>query len=144
MLKIFLTTLFIKQNRHHKHGVLGHTIKVFYYVVKNKDYKFLIPALLHDVGKPFVAYQDEEDKISNTYSFTDHEEKSYQIIKNWPLSKWTKDVVRYHYLIRDIKKCKEKGKLVRYYEKKIIWNSLSTNMQKDLKQFMKYDDLGKI
>ncbi|SFV66392.1 hypothetical protein MNB_SM-4-1334 [hydrothermal vent metagenome] len=41
--------------------------------------------LLHDVGKPFTAFKkDEEDYDFNEWSFTDHEERSYQIIKNWP------------------------------------------------------------
>lgn len=139
----FWITLFWKQNKWHKHGVIMHTIKVLYHVLKNKDYKFVIPAILHDIGKPFVAFQDEKDKLTGEYSFTDHEEKSYQFIKKWPLSKWTKDVIRYHYLIRDIKKCKEKGNLTRYHEKNKIWENLSIEMKRDIAQFMKYDDLGK-
>lgn len=140
----FLITLFIKQNKWHKHSVLGHTIKVLYYVVKDREFKFIIPALLHDIGKPLVAYQDEEDKLIGTYSFTDHEEKSYQIIKNWLfLSEWCKTVVRYHYLIRDIKNSLKKNNVKRYNEKLNIWNNLSKDMQEDLEKFMVYDDLGK-
>jgi hypothetical protein len=109
-----------------------------------KDFKYLIPALLHDIGKPFVAYQDEEDKILGTYSFTDHEEKSYQLIKGWPfLSDWSKNIIRYHYLIRDIKNCLKKNKIERYNEKMKIWNGLNNDIQKDLEIFMIYDDLGK-
>lgn len=140
----FLITLFIKQNKWHKHSVLGHTIKVLYYVIKDREFKFIIPALLHDIGKPLVAYQDEEDKLIGTYSFTDHEEKSYQIIKNWLfLSEWCKNVVRYHYLIRDIKNSLKKNNVKRYNEKLNIWNNLSKDMQEDLEKFMIYDDLGK-
>ena len=142
-IKFFLITLFWKQNKWHKHSILVHTLKVLFFVLKHKDYKFILPALLHDVGKPFVAYQDEEDLILKTYSFTDHEEKSYQIIKNWKLSEWTKLIIRYHYLIRDIDNSLKKGKLDRHKEKLEIWNSLSEDMKKDLEIFIKYDDLGK-
>ena len=143
-IRMFLTTLFIKQNQWHKHSVLGHTLKVTYHTIINKDYKFIIPALLHDIGKPFVAFQDEKDKVRGTYSFTDHEEKSYQIIKNWPfLSDWTKDMVRYHYLIRDLQVCIYKGRVERYKSKKEIWDTLPKNIRKDLAKFIKYDDKGK-
>ena len=98
--KTFWVTLLIKQNRWHRHGVLIHTLKVVYQVCKAKDYKFLATAFFHDLGKPIVAYRDDEDKITGEYSFTDHEEESYQIVKNWPiLSDWSKDMIRYHYLI---------------------------------------------
>ena len=142
-IKFFLITLFWKQNKWHKHSILVHTLKVLFFVLKHKDYKFILPALLHDVGKPFVVYQDEEDLILKTYSFTDHEEKSYQIIKNWKLSEWTKLIIRYHYLIRDIDNSLKKGKLDRHKEKLEIWNSLSEDMKKDLEIFIKYDDLSK-
>jgi gamma-glutamylcyclotransferase (GGCT)/AIG2-like uncharacterized protein YtfP len=89
---------------------LGHTLKVLYGVLKAKDYKYIAVAILHDIGKPFVAYQDEEDILVGEYSFTDHEEKSYEIVKNWFfLSQWTKNLIRYHYIIRDIKNSKRKG-----------------------------------
>ncbi|MFA6756934.1 MAG: HD domain-containing protein [Sulfurospirillaceae bacterium] len=140
----FFITLFIKQNKWHKHSVLGHTMRVLYHVLKSRDFKFLIPALLHDIGKPFVAYQDEDDKIENTYSFTDHEEKSYQIIKNWPfISSWSKEIVRYHYLIRDMDKSYKEGNIQRHDEKLKIWNSLDEIMKEDLRTFLIYDDLGK-
>ena len=100
--KIFLETLFIKQNKWHRYGVLLHTLKVVYGVLKAKDYRFLASALFHDIGKPSVAYRDEEDMITGEYSFTDHEERSYQIVKNWFfLSDWTKQIIRYHYIIRE-------------------------------------------
>lgn len=142
-LKAVLVTTFVRQNRWHTSGVLGHTMKVVLQVIKHRDYRFLIPALLHDIGKPLVAFQDETDVLHGTYSFTDHEEASYQVVKNWPLSQWTKDMIRWHYLIRDIKKAKEKGKLERYNEKKEIWDNLDAQTKKDLAVFLKYDDLGK-
>jgi hypothetical protein len=136
-------TLF-KQNKHHKHGVFLHTLKVIYHCYKAGRYDLLVPALLHDIGKPIVAYQKPEDIEANEYSFTDHEEKSYQIIKNWRfLSEKTKLIVRYHYLIRDIKKSKEKGDVKRYLEKKRIWDELDNKMKEDLKVFLKCDDNGK-
>ena len=141
--KPFLLTLFWKQNKYHRHGVLVHTLKVLYHTLINKDYKLLPSALLHDIGKPFVAYQDEEDVITGEWSFTDHEEKSYQLIKNWKfVSEYTKQIVRYHYLIRDIEKHKTKGPK-RSEEKKRIWDSLDEDVQEDLRRFIRYDDLGK-
>jgi len=100
--------------------------------------------LLHDVGKPFTAFvKDEEDVAFNEYSFTDHEERSYQIIKNWKfVSEYTKNLVRYHYLIRDIKKSKIES-IERYTQKQNIWNSLDEEMQEELRRFLHYDDLGK-
>ena len=142
--KPFLDSLFFTQNKWHQHGVLIHTLRVVYYTLKHKEFKMLAAALLHDIGKPFVAFKkDEEDWEYNEWSFTDHEEKSYQIIKNWPfLSEYTKDLVRYHYLIRDIKKSKKED-LKRYAEKKPIWDSLDDDFKADLERFLKYDDLGK-
>jgi len=141
--KAFFKTLFWKQNGHHQHGVLIHTLRVVYYTLRNKDYKMLTAALLHDIGKPLVAYQKEEDIPLGEYSFTDHEEKSYKIIKDWRfVSDYTKTIVRYHYLIRDRYKHKTKDP-VRYAEKTEIWESLTCETQDDLKRFLKYDDLGK-
>ena len=142
--KPFLVSLFLKQNEWHQHGVFAHTLRVTYYVLKARDFKFFASALLHDVGKPFVAYKkDEEDFEFDEYSFTDHEERSYQIIKNWFfVSEYTKKIVRYHYLIRDIKKSK-KEVLERYTLKSNIWNSLEDDIKEDLARFLIYDDLGK-
>ncbi|MGB3961539.1 MAG: HD domain-containing protein [Sulfurimonas sp.] len=119
-------------------------MRVVYYTLKGGDFRFLAAAFLHDIGKPVSAHvKDEEDREFNEYSFTDHEEKSYQIIKNWPfVSEYTKDLVRYHYLIRDIKKSKKED-LERYAQKKPIWDALSEDMQNDLMRFLHYDDLGK-
>lgn len=142
--KPFLKSLFFIQNKWHQHGVLLHTLRVLYNVIKYKDYKFIPVAILHDIGKPFVAYvKDEEDEEFGEYSFTDHEEMSYQIIKNWSfVSEYTKNIVRYHYLIRDIKKSKKED-LARYAQKKDIWDSLDEDFHKDLERFLVYDDLGK-
>ena len=141
--RFFLYSLFWKQNKHHKHGVLVHTLRVVYYTIKNGDYKMVAAALLHDIGKPFVAYQKPEDVINKEFSFTNHEEISYQIIKNIPfISDYTKKLVRYHFLIRDIKKSKEKNPK-RYKVKKRIYDKLDESFKQDLKRFLKYDDLGK-
>jgi len=142
--KPFLKSLFFTQNKYHQHGVLVHTLRVLYNVLKNKDYRFVAAALLHDIGKPSTAFKkDEEDIEFDEYSFTDHEERSYQIIKNWPfVSDFTKQIVRYHYLIRDIKKSKTED-LVRYAQKRDIWDSLDEKLKDDLHEFLVYDDLGK-
>ncbi len=141
--KPFLKTLFWKQNGHHRHGVLMHTLRVTYHTLINRDFKMIPAALLHDIGKPVVAYQKEEDIPLGEYSFTDHEEKSYQIIKDWGfVSDYTKELVRYHYLIRDRYKHKTKDP-TRYMEKTEIWENLTLETQYDLERFLKYDDLGK-
>jgi len=142
--KPFLKSLFFTQNKWHQHGVLVHTLRVLYNVIKDGNYKFIATALLHDIGKPSTAFKkDEEDSEFNEYSFSDHEERSYQIIKNWFfVSEYTKKLVRYHYLIRDIKKSKKED-LKRYVQKKEIWDSLDEDLKKDLAEFLVYDDLGK-
>lgn len=142
--KIFWITLLIKQNRYHKYGVFLHTLKVVLGVIKAKDFKFLAAALFHDIGKPFVAYQDEEDILVDEYSFTDHEEKSYQIVKNWFfLSDYTKQIIRYHYIIRDIKNSKQKGLFSRLIRLEKSWKQLDSKFIKDLEIFLIYDDYGK-
>jgi hypothetical protein len=142
--KPFLKSLFFVQNKWHQHGVLLHTLRVVYHVLKSGHYRFLPASFLHDIGKPFTAYvKDDEDREFGEYSFTDHEERSYQIIKNWPfVSEYTKDIVRYHYLIRDIKKSKKED-LSRYAQKIEIWDSLSDDLKRDLEIFLVCDDLGK-
>ena len=142
--KAFWDSLLFTQNKWHQHGVLLHTLRVVYYTLKNGGFKMLAAALLHDIGKPFVAFKkDQEDWDFDEWSFTDHEERSYQIIKNWPfVSDYTKKLVRYHYLIRDMKKSKKEDPK-RYKEKKAIWDSLDKALHKDLERFLKYDDLGK-
>ncbi len=142
--KANLMSLFFVQNKWHRHGVLVHTLRVTYYTLKNRDFKFFAAALLHDIGKPSTAYKkDEEDIEYGEYSFTDHEERSYQVIKNWVfISEYTKQIVRYHYLVRDIKKSKIED-IDRYNLKKPVWDKLSKEMQDDLYRFLTYDDLGK-
>jgi len=140
----FLKSLFLIQNEWHQHGVFLHTLRVTYYTIKAKDFRLISAALLHDIGKPFSAFKkDEDDMIYGEYSFTNHEEVSYQIIKNWSfISEYTKDIVRYHYLIRDIKKSKKEN-YKRYEVKKAIWESLSDEMHEELERFLLYDDQGK-
>ena len=140
----FLESLFFTQNKWHQHGVLLHTLRVLYYVVKKGYYGFIPAAIMHDFGKPVTAFRkDAEDFEFHEYSFTDHEEVSYNIIKNWSfVSNYTKNLVRYHYLIRDIKKSKTED-LDRYAKKKKIWESLDDDMHKDLELFLLCDDLGK-
>ena len=142
--KSFLESLFFTQNKWHQHGVFLHTLRVTYYALKAGETRFFVAGLLHDIGKPFSAFvKDKEDVDFGEYSFTDHEERSYQIIKNWSfVSDYTKDIVRYHYLIRDIKKSKTED-LERYALKKPIWDSLDESMQEDLRRFLIYDDRGK-
>jgi CRISPR/Cas system-associated endonuclease Cas3-HD len=142
--KIFWITLLFKQNRYHRYGVFLHTLKVLLGVLKDRNYKYIAVALFHDIGKPFMAYQDEEDKKTGEYSFTDHEEKSYQIVKNWFfLSLWTKNMIRYHYIIRDIQRSKEKNNLKRLARLEHSWGKLDSKFVKNLEIFLKYDDYGK-
>ena len=119
--KSFLKSLFFVQNKWHEHGVLVHTLRVLYNILKAREFKFFAAGILHDIGKPFCAYKkDDEDIEFKEYSFTDHEERSYEIIKDWAfISDFTKNVVRYHYLIRDIAKSKDED-LLRYESKKKI------------------------
>ena len=142
--KPYLLSLFFIQNKWHQHGVLLHTLRVSYYTLKHRKFKLFATAMLHDIGKPSTAFvKDEEDVEFGEYSFTDHEERSYQIIKDWFfISDYTKQMVRYHYLIRDIKKSYKEDKS-RYDIKIKIWDSLSDGIQKDLELFLKFDDLGK-
>jgi len=140
----FLESLFFIQNKWHQHGVLFHTLRVIYYTLKAGEFRFFAAALLHDIGKPFTAYKkDEEDIKYGEYSFTDHEERSYEIIKDWPfISDYTKEIVRYHYIIRDLAKSKKED-LARYESKKKIWERISPEIKDDLAKFLLYDDLGK-
>lgn len=139
-----LMSLFFVQNKWHQHGVIVHTMRVVYYTLKAFEFKMFAAAILHDIGKPSTAFvKDKEDEEYGEYSFTDHEERSYQIIKDWFfLSNYTKQLVRYHYLIRDIKKSYTEDKS-RYESKRRIWDSLPSDIQKDLELFLKFDDQGK-
>ncbi len=142
--KPFLESLFFVQNKWHQHGVLVHTLRVVYYVIKKGHFRFIPAAFLHDVGKPVCAYRkDAEDFEFSEYSFTDHEEISYNIVRNWSfISQYTKNIVRYHYLIRDIRKSKTED-FTRYKQKKLIWDALDVVMHKDLELFLVCDDLAK-
>lgn len=142
--KAFWVTLFWKQNNWHKHGVLVHTLRVAQECYKAKRYDLIIPALLHDVGKPYSAFQDEKDLKLGTYSFTNHEEYSYVIIKNWKfISEKTKLIVRYHYLIRGEQKAREKGLINKANRYARIIKRLDTELLQDIKDFQSLDDLGK-
>lgn len=141
--KEFYITLFIKQNKWHRFGVLLHTLAVVVHTFKAKKYKMIPAAFLHDIGKPYVAFQNEKDKQTGEYSFFNHEEISYHIIKNWKVSPYTKNLVRYHYLIRGMQKAKEKNLLGVYKRMKRDFDSLDVDFVEDLKLFMKFDDLGK-
>ena len=146
--KAFWKTLFWHQNKWHAHGVAVHTLKVMYHCAKKGRFDLLGAALLHDIAKPLSAYHDDEDIKTGCkdYSFTNHEELSYQLIKKWP--KWlvsdkTKNIVRYHYHIRGMKKAKEKGQIGKYNRYKREWDKLDEKTKKDLGVFLACDDLGK-
>ncbi|MCK5293312.1 MAG: HD domain-containing protein, partial [Arcobacteraceae bacterium] len=110
----------------------------------NNRYDMIMAGFLHDIGKPFVAYQDDEDIITGEYSFTNHEEISYRIIQNWFfISDFTKNIVRYHYLIRGMANAKKKNQMGKYHRMKRIYDKLDDDFIEDLKLFMKFDDLAK-
>jgi putative nucleotidyltransferase with HDIG domain len=149
----FFITLFIRQNKHHKHCVFVHTIKVFKYALLASKNNFLVAALLHDIGKPFTAVLDED---GYDFSFTNHEEKSYQIIKKWPfISQYTKNLVRYHYLRRRIEKDSLKlkegknssnGDIItqeKVDKMKKLYDSFDFEFKKDLRLFQILDDKAK-
>jgi len=144
--KPFFKSLFWHQNKWHRHGVLVHTLKVMYHVAKAGRFDLLAAAMLHDIAKPLTAYHDAEDikEGSKDYSFTNHEELSYYLIKDWKwITKKTKDVVRYHYHIRGMAKAKEKGKVGKYNRYKREFIKLHPRLKYDLAFFMKCDDKGK-
>ena len=142
--KEFFLTLCLKQNKWHRHGVFLHTLKVVYHCIKNNRYDMIMAGFLHDIGKPFVAYQDDEDIITGEYSFTNHEEISYRIVKNWFfINDFTKNIVRNHYLIRGMANAKKKNQMGKYHRMKRIYDKLDDDFIEDLKLFMKFDDLAK-
>lgn len=149
-----ILVIFWKQNSWHRHGVLIHTLKVTWWVIKGWEYKMIPTWLLHDIWKPFVATRDK--KVELSFSFHWHEEKSYQLIKNLPfISEYTKSLVRRHYLIRWTKKALEKSKnerktqedrdyrLSEYFRQKQVWDSLDDTMKKNLIKFLSFDDYWK-
>ncbi len=141
--KAFWITLFWKQNRYHKSGIIGHTIKVTLNLIRQGRYDLVPAGILHDIGKSFSAYQDEEDILTGEYSFTNHEAFGYHIIKNWSVSDHTKDIVRWHYLLRGMSKAKEKGEYSKYRRQRKVWDKLPLGFKEDLRVFMKADDKGK-
>lgn len=141
--KEFFIILFLKQNNYHRYEVLLHTLALVKHTIKHKQYKMISAAFLHDIGKPIIAFQDEKDKTTGEYSFHNHEELSYQIIKNWKLSAYTKNLVRYHYLIRGMNKAKEKNQIGKYKRMKRSYDSLDDSFIKKLGLFMKFDNLAK-
>lgn len=142
-LSVILLTTFWKQNSYHQHGVLIHTLRVTWNIIKYRHWQMVPAALLHDLGKPASAHQKPEDIINNEFSFTNHEERSYEMIKDWWfISDYTKHLVRHHYLIRRMGKAKQKG-LSEYSSLKSTWDSFTPEFQKDLANFLKCDDLGK-
>ena len=101
--------------------------------------------LLHDIGKPVLAYQGENDRLTGQYSFTNHEEVGYQMIKNVPfISDYTKNLVRYHFLIRGMDIAQRKGYEGRYRRMKRIYDSLDESFVENLKLFLEFDDLAKV
>jgi hypothetical protein len=149
-----LITIFWKQNSWHRHGVLIHTIKVTWWIIKDMNFRMFAAWLLHDIWKPSASKRDETKELS--YSFNWHEKKSYKIIKNWKIiSDYTKNLVRWHYLIRGKKKAKEKSNDPKktkkerkywknhYLEQKKVWKNLDKKFKKDLKIFLIYDDYWK-
>lgn len=142
--KIFFITLFIKQNKWHRYGVLIHTFLVVIHAIKAKRYDMILAGFLHDISKPIVAYQDEEDKLTGEYSFTNHEEISYRLIKDWFfISDFTKELVRYHYLIRGMSNAKRKGQIGKYNRMKRTYIKLDNSFIEKLQIFMNFDDLAK-
>ena len=153
-IKQIIITIFWKQNSWHSHWVLVHTLKVTWWVIKDRNFRMFSAWLLHDVWKPFKSTRDDTKELS--YSFHWHEEESYQMIKNWPLiSDYTKNLVRRHYLIRGIKKAKEKSldknrtdEEREHWNKenlrqREVWKNLDEKFKNDLEIFLSYDDYGK-
>jgi len=146
--KPFFKTLFWHQNKWHKHGVAVHTLKVMYHVAKMGRWDLVPAALFHDVAKPVTAYHDEND-IKNgcvDYSFTNHEELGYHIIKNWPnwiINEHNKNVIRYHYHIRGMNKARKRKNINKLNRYKRGWAKLTDDFKKDLAVFLKADDLAK-
>ena len=141
--KEFFITLFLKQNKHHRFGVLLHTLALVYHTTRYKQYKMIPSAFLHDIGKPIITFQDEKNKITGEYSFYNHEELSYQVIKSWKILTYTKNLVRYHYLIRGMYKAKERNQIGKYKRMKRSYDKLDSSFINDLELFMKFDDLAK-
>lgn len=144
--KNFWKSLLYRQNDYHRYGVFRHTMMVAYHLFKAKEHRLLPASILHDFGKPFTAKPDAKDiaRGRGEMSFTNHEELSYLIIKEWSfISDYTKQVVRHHYLIRGMAKAKQKGEVPKLRRLQRVWNGLSQEMKDDLVIFLKADDLAK-
>ncbi len=144
--KNYWKSLLYRQNDHHRYGVFRHSIMVGYHLFRAKEYRLIPASIFHDFGKPFTAKPDAKDiqRGRGEMSFTNHEELSYQIIKEWRLlSAYTKEVVRHHYLIRGMAKAKQKGQDAKYRRLKRVWDGLSDELKDDLAIFLKADDLAK-
>jgi len=144
--KNFWKSLLYRQNDHHRYGTFRHSMMVVYHLVKAGNYQMAMAGVLHDIGKPLVAKPDAKDieRGRGELSFTNHEELSYQIIKEWSfIGDHTKQLVRHHYLIRGIVKAKQKGQFAKHRRLQRVWNSLSAEMKDDLAIFLKADDLAK-
>jgi hypothetical protein len=143
--KPFWVTLFWHQNKYHKHGTILHTLKVAYHLARKGRWDLVPAGLLHDIAKPLTAYQDEDDIKEGgfDYSFTHHEIFGWHIIKNWKISDYTKNIVRYHYLIRGMHKARTKGEKAKLRRLKRIWNKLDNDFKNDLAVFLVADDKGK-
>jgi len=76
-------------------------------------------------------------------TFHNHKELSYQIIKNWKISTYTKNLVRYYYLIRGMEKAKERNQIGKYKRMKIFYDKLDSSFIEELELFMKFADLAK-
>jgi len=142
----FWESLLFRQNDHHRYGVFRHTMMVAYHLFNAREFKLIPASILHDFGKPFTAKPDAKDiaRGRGEMSFTNHEELSYQIIKNWSfISDYTKLIVRHHYLIRGMSKAKQKGQVEKYRRLNRVWEKLSPQMKEDLAIFLKADDLAK-
>ena len=143
--KEFFITLFIKQNKWHRYSVFGHTLMLVFHAIKAKQYKMITAGFLHDIGKPILAYQGTNDKLTGQYSFTNHEEVSYQLIKKIPfISDYTKKLVRYHFLIRGMEISKRKGYEGKYRRMKGIYDGLESEFVDNLKIFIELDDRAKV
>ena len=117
---------------------------VVYHAIKAKQYKMITAGFLHDIGKPVLAFQRESDKLTGEYSFTNHEEIGYQLIKKVPfISDYTKNLVRYHFLLRGMESSQRKGHNKRYRRMKRKYDSLESDFREDLKIFLEFDDLAK-
>ena len=60
--KEFFITLFFKQNKYHRFGVLLHTLALVYHTTKHKQYKMIPSAFLHDIGNLLLHFKMKKIK----------------------------------------------------------------------------------